>query len=124
MRLIYIIGLVFFSSSVLAEWKKISQDNEKIYFVESRMIIPHIDGRRMARELHEFHKALNDGTTSLRIQSEFDCNKNEARILVMDGVAGEMGVGKVVSLQENPSKWEFLGPDNSRKEVLEFVCAH
>ena len=122
MKLICFWCLVLVNSVTFAEWKQITADDEKIYFVESDFIVPHLADRRMAKELHEFRNISKDGITSLRIRSEFNCKMKETRILAMDSVAGEMGVGKIISMQEKPSEWEAIHANNSRIDVLNFVC--
>lgn len=123
MKLIYFCCLLVFYSKAFAEWRQITKDDEKIYFVESNFIVPHLNDRRMAKELHELRNISEDGVTSLRIRSEFNCKMKQTRILAMDKVAGEMGVGKIISFQEEPSEWESINNDKSRNEVLNFVCS-
>jgi hypothetical protein len=123
-KIINFLCLFFISSHVIADWRQISEDDVKKYYVETQMIVPHLEGRRIAKELHELHKASKDGITSLRIRSEFNCKKNEIRILAMDRIAGEMGVGKIVSLQEKPSRWELISESDSRVKVLNYVCSY
>ena len=122
MKAFYFCCLLFIYSETFAEWRQITKDEEKIYFVESDFIVPHLDDRRMAKELHEFRNISKDGITSLRIRSEFNCKMKETRILAMDKIAGEMGVGKIISLQDKPSKWESVTSSSSRNKVLNFVC--
>ena len=123
MKIIYFCCLLFVCSATFAEWRQITKDDKKIYFVESDFIVPHLADRRMAKELHEFRKISKDGITSLRIRSEFNCKMKQTRILAMDRVAGEMGVGKIISIQEKPSEWETINKGNSRIDVLNFVCS-
>tara|TARA_B100001094_G_scaffold283272_1_gene295906 strand:+ start:607 stop:981 length:375 start_codon:yes stop_codon:yes gene_type:complete len=122
MKAFYFCCLLFFYAETFAEWRQITKDEEKIYFVESDFIVPHLDDRRMAKELHEFRNISKDGITSLRIRSEFNCKMKETRILAMDKIAGEMGVGKIISLQDKPTKWESVPSNSSRNKVLNFVC--
>ena len=114
--------LIFFTSTyVTAEWREVSADNEMTVYVETDLIIPYLKNRKMAKELHEYRKARNDGATSLRIRTDYDCKKRMVRILAIDRVAGEMGVGKIISLSDKPSKWEKV-KGNNRNKVLDYVC--
>jgi len=122
MKIIYFFFFSAFFSNAVADWKEINRDDEKIYFVETDMIIPHLEGRRMAKELHELFNTLDDGTTSLRIRSEYNCKTGATRILTMDSVAGEMGVGKIVALQDKPTDWKLVKSGDSRLKILNFVC--
>ena len=76
----------------------------------------------MAKELHEYKVARNDGATSLRIRSDYDCKKRMFRTLAVDRVAGEMGVGKIISLNDEPSKWKKIKATDSLSKVFDFVC--
>ncbi len=122
MKVITLFFLFFFTSQLFAEWKKIGDNSLVTYFVETSMIVPHLEGRRMAKELHEFKTPLEDGTTSLRIRSEFDCKLKKVRNLTSDKIAGELGVGKIVSVQDTPTPWKKLTSDSLRSEILKFVC--
>ncbi len=114
--------IIFFLTPLHADWKQISDDNEKIYFIETDMVIPHLEGRRMAKELHEYKVPLDDGTTSLRIRSDYNCKEKKVRYLTFDKIAGEMGVGKIVFTQDRPSVWTSVSSNSPRKKILEFVC--
>ncbi len=113
---------VLLSTQASAEWLELSSDDERSVFIETDLIIPYLKDRKMAKELHEYKVARNDGATSLRIRSDYDCKKRMVRTLAVDRVAGEMGVGKIISLSEKPSKWKKIKSSDSRSEVLDFVC--
>ena len=113
---------VLLSTQASAEWLELSSDDERSVFIETDLIIPYLKDRKMAKELHEYKVARNDGATSLRIRSDYDCKKRMVRTLAVDRVAGEMGVGKIISLSEKPSKWKKIKSSDSRSKVLDFVC--
>ena len=54
MKLIYFCCLLVFYSKAFAEWREITKDDEKIYFVESNFIVPHLNDRRMAKNSMNF----------------------------------------------------------------------
>ena len=76
----------------------------------------------MAKELHEYKIARDDGATSLRIRSDYDCKKRMFRTLAGDRGAGEMGGGKIISLNNKPSKWKKIKANDSLNKVFDFVC--
>ena len=116
--------VLFFSmtTQVNAEWLELISDDERSIFIETDLIIPYLTDRKMAKELHEYKVARNDGATSLRIRSDYDCKKRMFRTLAVDRVAGEMGVGKIISLNAEPSKWKKIKATDSLSKVFDFVC--
>ena len=110
------------ATNVNAEWLELISDDKRSVFIETDLIIPYLTDRKMAKELHEYKVAGNDGATSLRIRSDYDCKKRMVRTLAVDRVAGEMGVGKIISLSDEPSKWKKIKATDSLSRVLDFVC--
>ena len=122
-RLNFTIVLFYFiTSQVNAEWLELVSDDKRSVFIETDLIIPYLTDRKMAKELHEYKIARNDGATSLRVRSDYDCKKRMFRTLAVDRVAGEMGVGKIISLNNKPSKWKKIKATDSLKQVFDFVC--
>ena len=119
----FIIVLFYFlTSQVNAEWLELVSDDKRSVFIETDLIIPYLTSRKMAKELHEYKIARDDGATSLRIRSDYDCKKRMFRTLAVDRVAGEMGVGKIISLNNKPSKWKKIKATDSLNKVFDFVC--
>ena len=117
-----IVLLLLSSTQANAEWLELISDDKRSVFIETELIIPYLTDRKMAKELHEYKVARNDGATSLRIRSDYDCKKRRFRTLAVDRVAGEMGVGKIISLNDEPSKWEKIKVKDSLSKVFDFVC--
>ena len=114
--------LILTTTQVNAEWLELISDDKRSVFIETDLIIPYLTDRKMAKELHEYKVARNDGATSLRIRSDYDCKKRMFRTLAVDRVAGEMGVGKIISLNNEPSKWKKIKATDSLSKVFDFVC--
>ena len=120
---IFIIVLVYFTvTPVNAAWLELVSDDKRSVYIETDLIIPYLTNRKMAKELHEYKIARDDGATSLRIRSDYDCKKRMFRTLAVDRVAGEMGVGKIISLNNKPSKWKKIKVTDSLNKVFDFVC--
>ena len=118
-----VIVLFFLTTTqVNAEWLELISDDNRSVFIETDLIIPYLTDRKMAKELHEYKIARDDGATSLRIRSDYDCKKRMFRTLAVDRVAGEMGVGKIISLNNKPSKWKKIKGKDSINKVFDFVC--
>ena len=119
----FVIVLFFLmTTQVNAEWLELISDDKRSVFIETDLIIPYLSNRKMAKELHEYKIARDDGATSLRIRSDYDCKKRMFRTLAVDRVAGEMGVGKIISLNNKPSKWKKIKANDSLNKVFDFVC--
>ena len=119
----FIIVLVYFTvTPANAAWLEVVSDDKRSVFIETDLIIPYLSNRKMAKELHEYKIARDDGATSLRIRSDYDCKKRMFRTLAVDRVAGEMGVGKIISLNNKPSKWKKIKANDSLNKVFDFVC--
>ena len=122
-RSIFIIVLVYFTvTPVNSAWLELVSDDKRSIFIETDLVIPYLTNRKMAKELHEYKIARDDGATSLRIRSDYDCKKRMFRTLAVDRVAGEMGVGKIISLNNKPSKWKKIKGTDSLNKVFDFVC--
>ena len=122
-RSIFIIVLVYFTvTPVNSAWLELVSDDKRSIFIETDLVIPYLTDRKMAKELHEYKIARDDGATSLRIRSDYDCKKRLFRTLAVDRVAGEMGVGKIISLNNKPSKWKKIKGTDSLNKVFDFVC--
>ena len=122
-RSVFIIVLVYSTvTQVNAAWLELVSDDKRSIFIETDLIIPYLTNRKMAKELHEYKIARDDGATSLRIRSDYDCKKRMFRTLAVDRVAGEMGVGKIISLNNKPSEWKKIKATDSLNKVFDFVC--
>jgi len=75
----------------------------------------------MTEELHEYKSARSGGKTSLRIESDYDYKKGMVRDLANIKVAGEMGVGKIIKLIIEASKWTLTQPSSGAVEVVQYV---
>ena len=119
----FVIVLVYCTvTQVNAAWLELVSDDKRSIFIETDLVIPYLTNRKMAKELHEYKIARDDGATSLRIRSDYDCKKRMFRTLAVDRVAGEMGVGKIISLNNKPSKWKKIKATDSLNKIFDFVC--
>ena len=75
----------------------------------------------MAEEIHEFKSARSGGKISLKIGSDYDYKKGNVRDLANIKVAGEMGVGKIIKLIIEASKWTLTQPAKGGVEVVQYV---
>ena len=59
---------------------------------------------------------------SIKSQEEFDCKDKKLRTLVYSLHPGNMGAGKVIFNDSNPSKWEPVLPDSEMDDFLKIAC--
>ena len=75
----------------------------------------------MAKELYEHKSARSGGKTSFKIGSDYNYKKGMVRDLPNIKVAGEMGVGEIIKLIIEASKWTLTQPSSGAVEVVQHV---
>ena len=97
-KLLIIGGLILLFNGLQSAWVKAGEDKLKLYNIESKAIILHLDDRLIAKELYEYKSVRSGGTAILSISSEYDCKKEIVSDLGVDKVAGRMNLGKIIEL--------------------------
>lgn len=78
----------------------------------------------MTEELYEYKSARSGGKTSLKIESDYDYKKGMVRDLANIKVVGERGVGRIIKLIIEASKWALTHPSSGAVEVVQYVCGY
>ena len=64
-----------------------------------------------------------DTYLSSKMQSEYDCKEEKVRILAFNWFSGQMGSGKVVYLDHDPSdKWSPISPGSVNEILWKIAC--
>jgi hypothetical protein len=104
--------LLVASSAVLAEWTKISPDND-IYsaYADKQSIRRQGDMARM-QGLYDFRRQDftpdGKGLFSTVVLREYDCDKRQVRLLSAIDFSGPMGAGTAVSTSVRLHRWEAV----------------
>ena len=91
-----------------AEWTKSAGSDEYIQYVDRATIRQNGNFVKMW-ELRDFKTVQTVAGISLlsgTVQSEYDCKEERSRRLTYSLFSGEMGNGKVIVSDSDPSKWE------------------
>jgi hypothetical protein len=123
-RVILILLLAIVSNSALAEWSEIGENEELTAFASFSSIKKH--GHRVTMWTMYNYKIPHelDGKTyqSSKAQFEFDCKKNQARILAFSIYPEIMGEGKELYSDTASGKWEPSVPDSLNETRWKTIC--
>ncbi|HKQ34469.1 MAG TPA: surface-adhesin E family protein [Nitrospiraceae bacterium] len=73
----------------------------------------------------EFKQAQIQGSQtvwSLKLQYEFDCRGDRARIRTVVAMSDHMGTGKVLAKEAKPGEWKPVGHTTDRAAMLNMAC--
>ena len=113
--------LFAFSSTCLAEWKKITDaENVKIYlnFKEIRKN----DGIIFFWQLNDYSKPLRKKISSIKIYIKVDCKKNKFNPLIFSYHHERMGLGEAEIKTNKKEKWISPKRKSKQKTIIRAAC--
>jgi hypothetical protein len=114
--------LIFFTSSVLAEWTQIASNDDVIFFIENSKIRK--DGNfRKVWNLQNLKVRHKTGFLSLRTRDEFDCKGERHRFLTVGTYSDRFAGGEQIASINIVSDWVEVPPHSHSELVLKLVCA-
>ena len=114
--------LIFFTSSVWADWIQISNNDDVIFFMDNASIRK--DGNfRKVWELQNLKKKHETGALSFRGRYEYDCKQERNRNLSISSHSYRFAGGTVLVTLDNVGAWEEIPPDSPASKYLKIVCA-
>lgn len=123
-KLILIMILSMFSRSVMAEWSKVGSGEKQTSYIDKDSIRKNGYSVKMWR-LFDFYtpQSTDAGAVlSLKELDEFDCNKNQWRMLKSSVFSGSMGKGSLISGNVNHSEWRIVAPASLSKIQWDIAC--
>lgn len=122
--------LAVMSSSVMAEWTEVVIPSDPV-FSKGRTVyvdlttIHKTRNRAKMWHLEDFESVsgLREGHYSMKSQREYDCKKEQSRILNTMLFKGNMGLGGAYSLQSDISDWEPVA-NPVAKTLWKIVCGN
>ncbi len=113
------------SSSAVAAWVKVGGNDTAAFFADPATI------RRAGDTVKMWH--LYDYKTvrapegikpyiSIRVQSEFDCKGERARLLSGSFHSGNMAGGEIVYKGSDPGSWAPVPPHTTNETLWKFAC--
>ena len=121
MKKLCLVGLMLLAGSAWAEWV-IYQKSEKVtQYYEPATILK--DGNmRQVWQLQNLARSLQNGTASLRMLREYDCNKARWRNLAIYAHTEPMAGGTVLETTGEDNNWNSIRPDTIAEVLLDLVC--
>ena len=118
--------LAVWSSSAAAAWVAIGGNDVSNTYADPATIRKAGDKVKM-RHLVDFNsvqlKASGRRYLSEKLQYEYDCKQEQARMLNFSSHSGNMGAGAMVEGEFRPGKWEPLPPGSLVAYLRKFACA-
>jgi hypothetical protein len=121
MKKLCLVGLMMLAGSAWAEWV-IYQKSEKVTQYYDPATILKDGNMRQVWQLQNLSRSLQNGTTSLRMLREYDCNKARWRSLAIYTHTEPMAGGAVLETAGEDSNWNGIRPDTIAEVLLDLVC--
>jgi hypothetical protein len=112
------------SSSPAADWEEIGINEDSTFYVDATSI------RRKGKvatmwSLIDYRQPRTIGASqylSLTAQGEYDCEKEQQRVLSGSRQSGKMGGGRSVSKLSEPTEWSFAAAGSTGEALWKFAC--
>ena len=122
MRVVLMLLLLSVAVPASAEWKKISENNATIHYINSKTMKS--DGNlRSAWEIQDLKEKHKDGESSRRFLVEYDCKENRTRSLSFTTHSERMAKGNIITRGDTPEAWVTVHPSSIAANFLKFVCS-
>jgi hypothetical protein len=130
MRIVLVSVLAIFPGIAVAEWVKVAETRDTVYYVDPATI--HTDGSvRQAWEIQDFADKRSNGARSRRALFEFDCSAERWRVLSVADHPERMGGGTAFGKWAGESEWSYIAARTgtnipasaTNRTILRFVCS-
>jgi hypothetical protein len=130
MRAILTAVMLFAATSAWAEWAKVTETPDTVFYVDPASIGDKGKVRRVA-VLQDYAKQEQGGVRSRRVSYEIDCTEERLRSLSVTEHSEPMAAGKSVNSWERESEWMYVAPRTGSniasrttyRTILRFVCS-
>jgi hypothetical protein len=121
MKKLILVGLLLFANSAWAVWLKIGESEASIIYGDPNSV--RIDGPKRKAWAIEDRKARSaDGSISLRIRYEMNCNTEAVRVLSVSTYSELMAEGKILTSIDEATAWKSAAPNTPEQVVLKAFC--
>ncbi len=127
-KVIWMVLLAVVSSSAIAEWIKVGNDEDGVTIYANHATIRKAGNRVKIWSMYDLTKpesaANGKQYLSLKIQTEFDCKAEQLRELYYSNYSKNMGWGDLVFNYREPDsvKWKPLVPESINEALWKYVC--
>ena len=130
MRTILFVALLLGAAPAWADWLKVAETADTVYYVDPASIGDKGDWRRVS-VLQDFAKQEPGGTRSRRVSYEIDCAGRRIRSLAGTDYSEPMAQGTTVTAWERESEWLYVAPKTGSnmpprtpyRQILAFACS-
>jgi hypothetical protein len=121
------LALTSLSSGALAEWTQVyASEDSKITIYADRATMRKSGATVQLQTMTDYQEDLvisgEQKFKSARMQDEFNCENQTGRHLNLSAMSDNMGKGKTVAVERQPSPWRQIKPDTADADMLKFVC--
>ena len=122
--------LIFATASAWAEWAKVSEASNTVFYLDPASIADQ-DGFRRASVTEDITNPQLSGARSRRVLYEIDCALERLRTLSTTDYSEPMGQGKDMASWEGESGWlsvaaltgSNIPPRTPYRQIVRFVCS-
>ena len=130
MRIVLVAVLAIFPGIASAEWVKVAETPDTVYYVDPATI--RTDGSvRTVWEIQDFAGKRPNGARSRHALFEFDCSAERWRVLSIADHPEPMGRGTAFGTWTGESEWSYIAARTgsnipasaTNRTILRFVCS-
>lgn len=116
--------LAFTSTSAVAEWHRLIEENDTTYYFDPAMVREAENGFKVLI-LMDFKKSQDDGMNgffSMETLREFDCKEKQIRTLAYLAHSMNMGTGNRVHANSETDIWMPVSSGKINATLMEILC--
>jgi hypothetical protein len=116
--------LMLVACSAWADWKQVAEGTDTVLFVDFGSIRK--DGNKLrVWQMTNFSKpriVLGQEVLSLRARVEFDCKKEQEKLVSVSLFSQYFATGDLIKLEDKGADWKDIPPDTVGWDVFKSVC--
>lgn len=122
-KAILIMLLTVVSSSAMAEWVYVAEDEEETFVIYVDLATIQKTGNRVKIwALLDYRTVQEPDFISVTQKGEYDCKEKQYRTLLLSTHSGRMANGETVFIQNEPDDWNPVTLDSVIGSALDFAC--
>lgn len=122
--------LLLAATSAWADWMKVADDGDTVYYVDAASV-GEKDGLRRVAVIHDYAKPEPGGVRSRQVSYEIQCATERLRSVAATEHSEPMAQGKVVRSWERASDWHYVAARTGSNipsrtpywSIVRFVCS-
>ena len=122
--------LLLAAASAWADWVKVTETTDTVYYLDPASISDKGDIRRVS-VIQDYAKQEPGGARSWQVSYDVDCAGERLRSVAATGYSEPMAQGKRVNSWESETEWLYIAPRTGTsipsrtpyRPILRFVCS-